>query len=187
VTYYHELETFKHAGLTFRAETTPDECHGAPWEECDGHGPVSDWTTRDKAPGERVLAQDRGSRRYYDAAEATRIAKRDGWGLAEDGIAALRDKLGRDPTRGDITAEAVRRDFDYLRAWCDDEWRYVVLRIVLLDVDGAETDRDAYLGGVESTDDEAYVRDCARDLAAEIAADLDGVDVLPGQRIREGE
>src|SRR5690606_5719725 len=66
-------------GLTFSVSLEYDYVHRAPWEECDGHGPVSDWTSRDKLPGERVLRHDRGSYRYYDVAEATRIAKRDGW------------------------------------------------------------------------------------------------------------
>ena len=58
---------------------------GAPWGKHDGHGPVTEWTTRPKGPGERVLAEDRGSYRYYDYAEACRIAKRDGNRAAEDG------------------------------------------------------------------------------------------------------
>jgi hypothetical protein len=59
----------------------PDSDHGAPWEEECGHGTVSDWTRRAKAPGEIVLYQDRDSKRFYDFAEAVRTAKRDGWGF----------------------------------------------------------------------------------------------------------
>lgn len=73
-------ETITRNGFTLAITIEPDYDHGAPWDECDGHGPVSDWTTRDKAPGELELASDHGSKRFYDYAEACRIARRDGWG-----------------------------------------------------------------------------------------------------------
>jgi len=68
----------------FKATATlhHDDGSEAPWDSECGHGPVSDWTSRSKAPGERVLCEDRrGRRRYYDFAEAVAIAKRDGWGF----------------------------------------------------------------------------------------------------------
>lgn len=66
---------------TFAVTIEPDQAHGAPWDEEDGHGPVSDWARRAKAPGEIELHSDRhGWRRYYDFAEACRIARKDGWG-----------------------------------------------------------------------------------------------------------
>jgi len=82
-------------GRTYRVRINvqDDTDMGAPWEEHDGHGPVSDWTTREKHPGERLLNSDRGSKRYYDVAEANRIAKRDGWGLTEEHKAALIARL----------------------------------------------------------------------------------------------
>lgn len=66
--------------ITISAAIEPDNDHGAPWDNCDGHGPVSDWTRRDKKPGELVLNTDRQSKRFYDYAEACRIARRDQWG-----------------------------------------------------------------------------------------------------------
>lgn len=78
---------------TTRVTIEQDCDHGAPWEECDGHGEVSDWTTRDK------------------------------------------------------------------RAWCNDEWCYVVAHVELLDEDG-EVVADSYVGGVESD----YVDDTAREM-----------------------
>ena len=71
---------FEKGGVTFRARTEYDEDHGTPWENEDGHGPVSDWTRRKKLPGEIVLAEDRGSYRYYDYAEACKIARKEAWG-----------------------------------------------------------------------------------------------------------
>lgn len=79
MTYTLDTFEFTHNGTAYLAEVYPDEHMGAPWDEHDGHGPVSDWTTRSKAPGELVLNEDRGSYRYYDFQEACRIARRDGW------------------------------------------------------------------------------------------------------------
>ena len=111
-------DTFTHDGHTFIVSVD----HGAPWKEEDGHGPVSEWTSRDKKPGEWVLSSDRGSKRFYDAAEATRIAKRDSWGLTDEEKAKLATKLGRTATKGEVTAEAVRLDFEHLRGWANDKY-----------------------------------------------------------------
>ena len=100
-------------GFRIVARVHSDDCGLVPWEEDSFHGPVSDWTTRDKRAGEMVLSENRGSRLYYDFAEACRIALRDEWGVE-----------GMIGTRRQIAAEAARRDFEYLRAWCNDEWYY---------------------------------------------------------------
>lgn len=73
-------DTFEINGVTFRVRTEYDDCHGAPWDEECGHGPVSDWTRRKKLPGELVLAEDRGYYRYYDYAETCKIARKEAWG-----------------------------------------------------------------------------------------------------------
>lgn len=91
-----------------------DDTTGEPWKEHDGHGPVSDWTSRPKRPGERVLHTDGGSYRYYDVAEATKIAKRDSWGPMLEGM-----------TADQSIALAVDADFNNLQRWCNDEWRWV--------------------------------------------------------------
>ncbi|WP_396329310.1 hypothetical protein [Burkholderia anthina] len=189
-----------------------DEDMGAPWEEHDGHGPVSDWTTRDKRPGEWVLASERGSKRYYDAQEANRIAEQDGWGLTEAHKAELLQRLaknrvvrrsvgkatvthrygglmqefhratetvtvpGRDPnkplTAGEVRAEAVRRDFEYLRRWANDQWHFVGVVVTLLgddeDLDGlVATDFHNALWGIADCDP-AYAREVADDLIDEV-------------------
>ncbi|WP_052719681.1 hypothetical protein [Paraburkholderia fungorum] len=63
--------------------------HAPPQESSDRHGAASDWTTRDKRPGEWVLSRDRGMQRYHDAAESNRVATRDGWGLGDEQPAEL--------------------------------------------------------------------------------------------------
>lgn len=190
---YERLETFEHDGLQFAVEIARDDDAGAPWEECDGHGPVRREYCRsgrvNKAPGERVLHSHGGDYWLYDVAEAVRIALRDGWGLPAERVAEKAAELGRPPTCREIAAEAAGNDFAYLRRWLNNDWFYAVVRVVLLDVEGAETDRDAYCGGVEFEFGGAdeYWREVAEELAAEIADDVEGVDVLPGQRIRETE
>ena len=77
-------------GNRFAYRTEHDADTGAPWDEHDGHGPVSGWkhhafgqgTKPPKRAGELILLWDCGSYRTYDFAEACRIARRDGWGVA---------------------------------------------------------------------------------------------------------
>ena len=149
--------------LTFRAEY--DSYHGAPWEEECGHGPVSEWTSRAKRSGDLVLCSDRSSCRFYDFAEAMRIAKRDGWGLAPEELAALASRLGRAPTGGEIREAAVRADFERLKGWCDDKWQYVGVILTLSDPDGKEVDQLS-LWGVEDCGD--YYQTVAEELAGEL-------------------
>jgi hypothetical protein len=163
------MDTFEHKGLTFRIDIEPDQDHGAPWEERDGHGPVSGWRDREsKAPGERVLCVDRGKARFYDYAGAMKLAKRDGWGLADDERAKLKAGLGREPTDGEVREQAVDRDFKCLSDWCNDQWHYVVVFTTLLDTDGNKTTEVESCGGVESFGD--WYKEIAKDGAAEIAA-----------------
>lgn len=110
----YKTETAEHNGHTITLEWHYDPDCEAPWEHEDGHGPVSDWTTRDKRPGELVLHSDRHSYRYYDYAEAIKIAKRDGWD-------APPYKTG---TKGERAHRAVMRDFEYLKDWCEDRWHW---------------------------------------------------------------
>ncbi|WP_213303496.1 hypothetical protein [Paraburkholderia sacchari] len=184
-------------GYPFRVRVEADEFMGAPWEEHDGHGVVSGWTTRDKHPGEIVLCMDRRSRRYYDVQASMKIARRDGWGLCDEDRAALIKSLaapgivmrgpnrgmyrpGRAPskplTRGEITAEAVRRDFGYLRRWCNDDWHWVGVVVELLDGDGEVVDDRVgnisdSLWGIESEADDT-LREAAQGLAEELARGL---------------
>lgn len=91
----------------------------APWDHDDGHGPVSDWTRRDKLPGERVLCEDHRSKRYYDFAAAVRLAKKDGWD-------APPYKTG---TKGEQANRAAEADFKLLKRWCDNDWYWIGYKI----------------------------------------------------------
>lgn len=160
---------FEHAGRNYTAEIHHDADHGAPWEEEDGHGPVTDWTRDAKAPGQRLLYQDRhGAGRFYDWQEAMKIARRDGWGLGDAERAALAAELGREPTRGEITAEAVRRDFEHLRDWCNGDWFWCGVVVRRAGACCCCGDSES-LWGIESNSGD-YLQEVARELAAELAA-----------------
>ncbi|MFH7600603.1 hypothetical protein WDV06_36730, partial [Streptomyces racemochromogenes] len=139
-------DTIERDGYTFRVEHFHDSDAGAPWENEDGHGVISDWTTRDKSPGELVLNSDRSSKRFYDFAETCRIALRDGWGSrdAEPGM-----------SKRQIAALAAREDYERMRAWCNDEWSYIGVVVTLLDIDGNETDATDSLWCVDDDGDYA--------------------------------
>lgn len=154
---------FEHAGLRFRARLEPDHTGQTPWED-DGHGPVSDWTTRDKRPGEMVLNREGRCARYYDFAAAVAIAKRDGWNA---------EPYWRIETRGQRAAKAALADFKRIRDWCNDKWQYV--GVVVERIGGAFGDYcgpdDGSLWGIES-DSGDYMTEVALDLADEIAAPI---------------
>lgn len=151
--------------VEFKSEYDSD--HGAPWEEECGHGPVSDWVCRDKYAGERVMCSDHSSKRYYDFAEAMKIAKRDGWGLNDAELAKLTARLGHAPTKGQIIEAAVEADFQYLKDWCDNKWHYIGVIVTLFDPDGVPQD-DSSLWGVEDCGD--YYQTVASELADELIA-----------------
>jgi hypothetical protein len=150
-------------GLTFLVAVERDDIMGEPWTEHDGHGIISDWTSRSKAPGERVLASDRSQYRYYDVEATMEVALRDHWGC----------KHPEGKSKRQIAAEAVDQDYEYLRAWCNDEWYWVVVTVILLDTEGRKTHVRDSLGGIESSD-EKYIEETAREMAEELARSLAG-------------
>lgn len=179
-------DTFEYQGYTFKVEYNRDDDMQAPWEEHDGHGIVSDWTSRDKAPGERVLSEDRGSRRYYDVQASMRKARKEQWGpihcatcgqesSSEQGWEAYTKGTHATPmdhpfvreSAGKQAARAVEADYEYLRAWCHDEWEWTYAVVMLLDDDGDETRETASLGGIDG-DHGTYLTDVAYELAEEI-------------------
>jgi hypothetical protein len=165
-------------GFRFRVNIEADDTQDAPWEREDGHGPVTRWMHRDKGPGERILNSDRGSNRFYDMQAATRQAWSEGWGLGADDIATLSARLKREAKPGDIIAEAVERDFQRLRAWCNDDWQYIGVIVTHLPDDDSDDDATDYanaLWGIES-DLSDYLEKVARELIAEAVANMTDED-----------
>ncbi len=195
-------------GLTFALVIAYDDDADPPWEREDGHGPVSDWTRRDKRPGEWTLAEDRGGfRRFYDAAGAQRIALREHWGphrmpherpriaarlhhrWAAPGFAArlqgwLTARFGtKPPSARQVAAAAVAEDFQFLRAWCANDWVYLGYQVTLLDECGRPTAERDSCWGFESCD--GYILAAAREAAESIANQIrtaERADVRAEQR-----
>ena len=149
--------------LTFTSEFDQDS--GAQWDEECGHGPVTDWVRREKRAGELLLCSDGILKRFYDFAGAMVLAKRDGWGLAPDALAALTRKLGHAPTKGQLAEAAVLADFHYLEGWANDRWHYVGVVVTLRNPEGEEVDSES-LWGVEDSGD--YYQVLAEELAEEL-------------------
>jgi len=106
-------------GFTLTASVRRNEFMGPPWIEHDGHGIVSEWTARDKKPSERILCREGRSRRYYDVNASMDKAEKEGWDAAPYGQGTKRQQAAR----------AVEEDFKNLKAWCDDQWYWVDIRI----------------------------------------------------------
>ena len=171
------MDTFTLHGLTFGWETHRDGHMNEPWAEHAGHGPVrvvlrqhSRWP--EKRPGEVAIYNGSGDRgrisdTLYDFAEATRIAKRDSWGLSEPERLQLAEDLGCMPTRKQVVRQAVINDMARMKAWIDDEWGWVYIICYLLDADGNRTPLRDSLSGIES-DNETYHAEVAAELAEQI-------------------
>ncbi len=114
-------KTMKYKGYLFTIEVDYDEFEEPPWSRYDGHGPVSDWTTRDKKPSEVVLSSIGGSNLYYDFSRAMKKAKEERWDAAPYGQG----------TKGERAERAVRADIKYLRDYIDNVWVYVTLSVTL--------------------------------------------------------
>jgi len=142
----YQTETRESGTMSFRIEWFYDSDSDVPWDREDEHGPVSGWERRSKRPGEMILNSDRGSHRFYDFAEAVRIAKRDGWDTVPYGT--------RKP--GERAHAAALADYEYLRRWCTDQWHYCGIVVTLLDADGEPDSVDASLWGIESDSPEYH-------------------------------
>jgi len=151
--------------FTIRATIEHDWHTGAPWLEHDGHGPVSDWTTRAKRPGELVLTTDGPHRQYYDFAQACRIARRDGWNTPPyDTIETPRQRATR----------AAMSDYEALRAWCNDKWYWCGIVVTVTHTEsGLELVSDS-LWGIDANypgSDNSYLTQCAMELAESALSD----------------
>ena len=135
----YRTEIIKQHGTAYRVQWVRDYDAGAPWENEDGHGPVSDWERREKRPGEMILNEDRGARRFYDFAAAVKQARREGWNTTPYEW----------KTKGEQAAAAAQADFDYLRCWCNDNWHYCGIIVTVLNDEGEETDNSSSLWGIE--------------------------------------
>jgi hypothetical protein len=154
----YETQTITRNGTTLVVEYHYDDDSGKPWKDSDGHGVVSEWTRRDKKPGERVLHENRGARLYYDVQQTMAIALRDGWGVAGQTFATKRQQA----------AAAVEVDFQYLRRWCQGDWFYIGIVVRTEDDEVSHS-----LWGIES-DATEYHKEIVEELAAQCLRQIAG-------------
>jgi len=166
-TAYYTADYTDSTGKRFRIEHHYDGDAGAPWDNDDCHGPVSDWVTRNKRPGELVLSVNGKCKRFYDfqaAIKAQREVMRDRWYIPK----------GR--TRQDDGYDlvcTVMSDYEYLRDWCNDEWHYMGIVVFPLTADGDELrSKSQSLWGIESDSDAAYIQEETEYLLREAGAEL---------------
>lgn len=150
-------ETRKAHGHEWTIQWCYDTDTGAPWAEHDDHGPVSDWTSASKRPGEMALNDHRGSRRYYDFQAAVKQAREEGWNTEPYNW----------PTKGAQAAAAAMADFKRLRDWCNDEWHWCGVVVTLTEGDN---DISASLWGIES-DASDYFEEVIEDLMYQCLCD----------------
>lgn len=161
MSYCYESRDIEQNGKTYRVEFIFDSDMGAPWKEHDGCGIVSEWENRDKKPGEVVISEDRGAKRFYDIAETTRIAKRDKWGVSGADTSKM--------TPAQVTALAVLRDMERMRDWCNGDWYWCGVAVFPLTEDGDELrSKTESLWGIES-DSGAYFEEVISQLIVQIS------------------
>ena len=127
-------ETFDYQGKEYTIEIVQDDHQPKPWKEFDCHGEVSAWTTRDKTPGEMILATQGSHKLYYDFQATTKRAKAEGWSVETSENLTLKQRV----------RAAVVADFEHLQKFCDGKWYFASLIVK----DPRTGDTEA-LGGVE--------------------------------------
>jgi hypothetical protein len=154
------MSIIEKGGRRYRVEIVSDNDQEPPWKQNDGEGIVSEWTTRAKRPGERIIASDRRSHRYFDFAATVRKARDESWDAEPYGTG----------TAGERAARATEVNFRRLKAWCDGDWCYVgVVVTPLCACCGSPMKAKAEsLWGVES-DDADYLETVAMELIEQIA------------------
>lgn len=139
---------FDHNGRKFLARVYRDDNMRRPWEEDETHGDIREGYTgfagyAEKKGGEVVISDDRFSVRrtqvwLYNVESTIKRARKDGWGLTEENMTALAERLFRERkltgsitlTKREIVAEAVRLDMERMRAWLNDGWHWCGVSVV---------------------------------------------------------
>lgn len=163
---YQHTDVTDKEGKRFRIEHHYDHDMEPPWESAEGHGVVSDWTRRNKRPGELILNRDgRGWCRFYDFQASIKIARRDSWNSW--------NMLPTAAARGEELVRAVMMDFHYLRDWCQDKWHYMGIMVFPLTNEGDQLrSKQHSLWGIESESDSSYFEEVTNELLAECGAEL---------------
>ena len=142
-------------GFTFTATIVHDDDMTPPWKRNDMHGVVveialDEWA--DAPVNIKILHSDHQRVTYYDVAASLKKAKEEGWNLG-----AFDNE------------KAIEADYNFLKGWCDDGWKYVGV-VVAVSKHGVLLVDGHSLWGIESGAGE-YLVEVANQLAQEAHAD----------------
>ncbi len=119
------------------------------------------WTREPLSEGQLALAEDRGSRLVYDVDDSVRKALEDGW-------VATKGRQGS-PYHRAKTRAAVMKDYEALKAWCDNEWSYFGVAVTAfkagVDLTGEYSHAVWGIDGNHPHGDNRYFLEVADDLA----------------------
>lgn len=157
----YDTDTLEFEGLEVHVKYYYDFVMEPPWENDCGRGEVRKTINRhregdtDKRPGERPLNQPGRNEYqfYYDHAEATQRARADGWNTEPYDA----------PNQ---VARAVEADFQFIRAFLNNDWHYVGIVCEIHDDEGEVIAEDA-CWGFETYKN--YHKTAAREMAESLA------------------
>jgi hypothetical protein len=154
------MQTFKIGRTSFTWSYCEDSL-GLPWKEHDGHGVIREaeastgYST--KEPREVILHDNGRTIWLYDVQASIKLAKQYGWGVSGNNAALLQEKLGRYPSKKQITAEAVRLDIEFCRKFLQGDVRWFTVSCWKTN----DPDNKEYMGGVLCEDGDAYLESVA--------------------------
>ena len=158
--YEGEETTTLPNGWSLVVKIENDNTYNPLWEDCDSMGVVKESRGH---PGDSytdwIMNSDRGWYRYYDWKATLPVAIREGWGAPPYRTGSKQEQAMR----------AMKRTYEYLRAWCNDEWHYVGLIVELRDERGCLIGEDS-CWGFES-ENISYVTSEARSWAYHLIRD----------------
>jgi hypothetical protein len=136
-------------GLLFTVMIEEDDEEYLPWNKEDGWGIVSGWERREKGPGERIVAEDRGMKVFYDVQRTMEKAKKEGWDYQASG----------NGTVGEKAARAVEANCERVRGLYAGNWGYVLVGVRARDIEtgGLKFDESDWIGQIESDYKEGIV------------------------------
>lgn len=113
-------------GWSLVVKVENDQDSGPPWEDCDGMGVIKESRWH---PGDSYtdwILNDQHNYRYFDWKATLPIA-------IKEGLDAPPYRTGN---KREQAMRAMKRTYEFLRAWCNDEWYYVGIIVELHDERG---------------------------------------------------
>lgn len=165
-----DRDLFTHKGVDFRVYIEDDDSKDPPWKDSDCHGVILEAMRGAPINKQRLLRRNRGLHTIYDWEASMKVAERDNWGLGDEEMEKLRKELNRKPSKKQVLARAVERDFKYLRDWCQGYWKYIGVCVTQIGDDEDKRYEHA-LWRIESNAKD-YIEEVAHEHAEEILREM---------------